>query len=123
MKTRTSFSKARARNAEIGANVVLRKIKRPNDLLDPPCPGKCGFRERVFKTLYDLGSLIFHENHRGYMVVFHNLSYDGPFLLQYLLSQTVRPSFIIYRGSKVQMFLYHFFIMNSYIFFLEMQLL
>lgn len=57
------------------------------------------------------------------MVVFHNLSYDGPFLLQYLLSQTVRPSFIIYRGSKVQMFLYHFYIMNSYIFFLEMQLL
>lgn len=58
----------------------------------------------MFKTLYDLGSWIFHENHRVYTVVFHNLSYDGPFLLQYLLSQTVRPSFIIYRGSKVQMF-------------------
>lgn len=100
-----------------------KKDKKTKRFIRPPCPGKCGFRERVFKTLYDLGSWIFHENHGGYTVVFHNLSYDGPFLLQYLLSQTVRPSFIIYRGSKVQMFLYHFYIMNSYIFFLEMQLL
>ena len=36
---------------------------------------------------------------------FHNLSYDGMFLLQYLLSQTVQPSFVIYRGSKIQMFM------------------
>lgn len=36
--------------------------------------------------------------------VFYNLSYDGMFLLQYLLSQTVQPSFVIYRGSKIQMF-------------------
>lgn len=47
---------------------------------------------------------MFSESHKGFTIFFHNLSYDGSFLLQYLLSQTLRPSFIIYRGSKIQMF-------------------
>lgn len=85
-------------------NRCAKRDKKTKQYIRTPCPGKCGFRERVFKTLYDLGRWIFHENHRGYTVVFHNLSYDGQFLLQYLISQTIRPSFIIYRGSKVQMF-------------------
>jgi hypothetical protein len=37
-------------------------------------------------------------------VFFHNLSCDGQFLLQYLFSKSLRPSYIIYRGSKIQMF-------------------
>lgn len=69
-----------------------KKDKKAKRYIAPPCPEKYGFRERVFKTLYDLGSWIFHENHRGYTVMFHNLSYNGQFLLQYLLSQAIRPS-------------------------------
>ena len=70
----------------------------------PPCEGTCGFRERTFKTLDSFGSFLFHDNHQGYTIFFHNLSYDGNFLLEYLLSQTIKPNFIIYRGSKIQMF-------------------
>lgn len=99
----TLLPKARVKNAEIGAIVVLKEIKRPNDLSDPPVRESVG-SESACSRLYDLGTWIFHENHRGYTVVFHNLSYDGQFLLQYLLSKTLRPSVIIYRGSKVQMF-------------------
>lgn len=47
---------------------------------------------------------MFNEIHKGFMVFFQNLSYDGSFLLQYLISQTISLSFIIYRGSKIQMF-------------------
>ncbi|XP_061170270.1 uncharacterized protein LOC133179558 [Saccostrea echinata] len=81
-----------------------KKDKKTKQYVSPPCPGRCGRRERVFQTLYDLGSWIFREHHKGFTVLFHNLSYDGQFLLQYLLSQSIRPSFIIYRGSKIQMF-------------------
>lgn len=35
---------------------------------------------------------------------FHNLSNDGTFFIQHLPSQSIRPTFIIYRGSKIQMF-------------------
>ena len=78
--------------------------KKTKQFKRPPCPNTCGLREKVFKTLYDLGTWLFNENHRGYTVFFHNLSYDGSFLLQHLLSQSIRPSFVIYRGSKIQMF-------------------
>lgn len=78
--------------------------KKSKKYVSPPCPGRCGNRERVFKTLYDMGVWMFSESHKGFTIFFHNLSYDGSFLLQYLLSQTLRPSFIIYRGSKIQMF-------------------
>ena len=69
-----------------------------------PCPNTCGSREKVFKSLYDLGTWLFDKNHRGYTVFFHNLSYDGTFLIQHLLSQSIRPTFIIYRSSNIQMF-------------------
>lgn len=85
-------------------NRCAKRDKKTKRYIRTTCPGNCGFRKRVFKALYDLGRWIFHENHRGYTVVFHNLSPDGQFLLQYILSQTIRPSFIIYRGNKVQMF-------------------
>lgn len=47
---------------------------------------------------------MFIKQHKGFTVFFHNISYDGQFLLQYLLSQSIRPLLIIYRGSKIQMF-------------------
>ncbi|XP_061190399.1 uncharacterized protein LOC133198307 [Saccostrea echinata] len=78
--------------------------KKTKTYVTPPCLGRCGGRERVFKTLFDLGIWMFSEQHKGFTVFFHNLSYDGQFLLQYLFSQSLRPSFTIYRGSKIQMF-------------------
>lgn len=80
------------------------KDKKTKKYITPPCADRCGHRERVFHSLYDLGSWIFSEHHKGFTVLFHNLSYDGQFLMQYLLSQAIRPSSIIYRGSKIQMF-------------------
>lgn len=35
-----------------------------------PCPNTCGSREKVFKSLYDLGTWLFDKNHRGYTVFF-----------------------------------------------------
>lgn len=81
-----------------------KKDKKTKQFVGPPCPDTCGRRERAFRSLYDLGRWIFCERHKGFTVLFHNLSYDGQFLLQYLLSQSIRPSFVIFRGSKIQMF-------------------
>lgn len=78
--------------------------KKTKKYLKPPCTNTCGRRERVFETLHDLGICMFSDTHKGFTVFFHNLSYDGCFLIQYLISQTIRPSFVIYRGSKIQMF-------------------
>lgn len=78
--------------------------KKTKKYLKPPCTNTCGRRERVFETLHDLGIWMFSDTHKGFTVFFHNLSYDGCFLIQYLISQTIRPSFVIYRGSKIQMF-------------------
>jgi hypothetical protein len=39
------------------------QYKKTKCFIKPPCAGKCGFRERVFQTLYELGSWIFHEKH------------------------------------------------------------
>lgn len=58
----------------------------------------------MFETLHDLGVWMFSDVHKDFTVFFHNLAYDGSFLLRYLISQTIRPSFVIYRGSKIQMF-------------------
>ena len=80
------------------------KDKKTKQYVRPPCPDTCGRREQVFRSLEDLGSWIFCEMHKGFTVLFHNLSYDGQFLLQYLLAQSIRPSCIVYRGSKIQMF-------------------
>lgn len=85
-------------------SLCKQKDKKTKQYISPPCPNRCGLRERVFYSLHDLGSWIFSEHHKGFTVLFHNLSYDGQFLLQYLLSQSLRPSCIIYRGSKIQMF-------------------
>ena len=69
-----------------------------------PCPGTCGKRRAVFKgdnanTLF--GEWLFDRQHKDSTVMAHNLKgYDGVFLLQYLIGQSIRPN-IIYNGSKI----------------------
>ena len=68
------------------------------------CPG-CGSRETIFHGLTtgkDVGSWLFHENHKGATVFAHNMKgYDGYFLIEYLISQSIQPENIIYNGSKI----------------------
>ena len=70
----------------------------------PLCPG-CGSRETMFHGLTtgkDVGSWLFHENHKGATVFAHNMKgYDGYFLIEYLISQSIQPENIIYNGSKI----------------------
>ena len=73
--------------------------------LQEPCPGTCGFREVLFKgdnTIDDFGKWLFQDNHRNTIVLAHNLrSYDGYFLLDYLLRNSIRPDRILYDGTKI----------------------
>ena len=73
---------------------------------DPgPCPGKCGFREVIFEsadTAVKFGQWLFTDQHEYFKVVAHNMKgYDGCFILEYLIDQSVRPDKIIYNGSKI----------------------
>ena len=71
----------------------------------PPCEGKCGFRQVVFEgecTLKDFGQWLFTPQHKGFTVISHNgRAYDNYPLLEYMLSQSMRPSKLIYQGSKI----------------------
>ena len=73
---------------------------------DPgPCPGKCGFREVIFEgtdTTEKFGQWLFTDQHEYFKVVAHNMKgYDGYFILEYLIDQSIRPAKIIYNGSKI----------------------
>ena len=69
-----------------------------------PCPCKCGFREVTFEgadTADKFGSWLFTDQHKYFKVVAHNMKgYDGYFLLEYLIDQSMRSDKIIYNGSK-----------------------
>ena len=70
-----------------------------------PCPGKCGFREVTFEgpdTAEKFGQWLFSDQHQYFKAVAHNMKgYDGYFLLEYLIDQSMRPTKIIYSGSKI----------------------
>ena len=70
----------------------------------PPCHG-CGSRERIFEgpnTARQFGEYLFDDQHRAFTVLAHNLKgYDGYFILEYLLDQSIFPEKIIYSGSKI----------------------
>ncbi|XP_060564754.1 uncharacterized protein LOC132723964 [Ruditapes philippinarum] len=77
-----------------------------HDNEDPgPCPGKCGFREVTFEgadTAEKFGEWLFSPQHEYFKVFAHNMKgYDGYFLLEYLIDQSMRPDKIIYSGSKI----------------------
>ena len=69
-----------------------------------PCFDSCGFREIIFggdKTKQNLGKWLFHERHKHFTALAHNMKgYDGYFLLEYLIDNSIRPE-VIYNGSKI----------------------
>lgn len=80
-------------------------IRGHEDYKGPSCPNTCGKRETVFRgvnTLNLFGAWLFCETHKFFTAVAHNSkSYDGIVLLNYLISQSIRPDKIIYNGSKI----------------------
>ena len=71
---------------------------------DAPCKG-CGLREVIFQgqdTSRTFGKWLFSSQHKYFKTVCHNMKgYDGYFLLEYLIDQSMRPDKIIYNGSKI----------------------
>ena len=66
-----------------------------------PCLGKCGFREVTFEgadTAEKFEEWLFTDQHEHFKVM---KGYDGYFLLEYLIDQSMRPDKIIYNGSKI----------------------
>ena len=72
---------------------------------DGPCPGKCRFREVIFEgvdTTEKFRQWLFTGQHEYFKVIAHNMKgYNGYFLLEYLIDQSIRPYKIIYNGSKI----------------------
>ena len=70
-----------------------------------PCPDTCGFRQVTFQgedTATKFCQWLFTEQHKNFKVIAHNLKgYDGYFLLEHLIDNSMRPGKIIYNGSKI----------------------
>ena len=70
-----------------------------------PCQDTCGFREVQFKgdnTVDQFGQWLFHPNNKNSTVLAHNMKgYDGIFLVDYLLSNSIKPNKILYNGTKI----------------------
>ena len=71
-----------------------------------PCSnGICGSREICFEgndTALKFGRYVFDRQHKGITLIAHNMKgYDGYFILEYLLSQSIHPNSITYNGSKI----------------------
>ena len=70
---------------------------------DAPCQGR-GLKEVIFEgqdTSSTFGKWLFSSQHKYFKTVCHNMmGYDGYFLLEYLIDQSMRPDKIIYNGSK-----------------------
>jgi hypothetical protein len=75
----------------------------------PSCAG-CGHREVVFKgegTQQKFGQWLFHQQHKGFTVMAHNnKGYDGYFLMDYLLQNSVHHQ-IIFEGAKIMQMSIH----------------
>ena len=70
-----------------------------------PCQGTCGFKETVFEgddTADKFGRWLFNATHRNTTVLAHNAkSYDGYFLLEYLIKNSIIPDKLLFNGSKI----------------------
>ena len=70
-----------------------------------PCPDTCGFRQVTFQgedTAQKFCAWLFTEDHQHFKVIAHNLKgYDGYFLLEYLIDNSMCPGKIIYNGRKI----------------------
>ena len=77
---------------------------KSKDYLKPPCDS-CGGRQNIFSgddTANLFGQYVFSTNHKDFTVVAHNMKgYDGYFLLEYLIKNSITPGHVIYSGSKI----------------------
>ena len=68
----------------------------------------CGDRQKTFSgetTKNTFCEYVINIRHQGYVCVAHNLrSFDGHFLLSYMIGHGLEPSDIIYSGSKIMFF-------------------
>lgn len=85
-----------------GTRCKICNEKNEQTFINTPCKNTCGFREIVFRgdqTANTFGSWLFTEAHKDFNA--HNMKgYDGHFLLEYLLANSIIPK-IIYAGSKI----------------------
>ena len=69
-----------------------------------PCSKRCTLREVVFSgenVTNAVGQYIVCEENRGCIVMAHNMSrYDGCFLMDYVLKNSIIPQNVIYKGTK-----------------------
>jgi hypothetical protein len=67
-----------------------------------PCADTCGHREVEFNTSHEFCSWLFSEQHKNFSVYAHNFrSFDGYFVLEYLIRNGILPNRLIYNGSKI----------------------
>ena len=89
---------------ESRCSVCGNRCKKCKDTASPPCPATCGRREMIFKgsnTLTDFGQYLFSEQHSNIIALAHNNSaFDGHFLIQYLVTQSITPD-VLYNGAKI----------------------
>ena len=61
-----------------------------------------GFYSRTGDTSLTFGKWLFSNHHKNLTTICHNMKgYDGYFLLEYLIDQSMRPDKIIYNGPKI----------------------
>ena len=74
------------------------------EYLKPPC-NTCGGRQKIFSgddTSNLFGQYLFNISHKDFTMVAHNMKgYDGYFLLEYLIKNSITPGHVIYSGSKI----------------------
>jgi hypothetical protein len=77
--------------------------------IQEPCDDTCGFRHVKFEgddTTTTFGLWLFSTQHKGFTAVAQNMKgYNGIFLMEYLIENSIRPQNVIYSGSKI-MYMY-----------------
>ncbi|XP_041361863.1 uncharacterized protein LOC121377830 [Gigantopelta aegis] len=70
-----------------------------------PCENTCGHRQIIFEgdgAHKEFCWWLFNNAHKGFTAVAHNnKAYDGYFLLEHMIDQSMYPTKIIYSGSKI----------------------
>jgi hypothetical protein len=88
-----------------GTRCVACSPRRKGQYVQPPCTNTCGFREVIFQgddTAKTFGQWLFSSQHKGFTAVAHHMKgYDGIFLMEYLIENSMHPQNVIYSGSKL----------------------
>ncbi|CAG2212305.1 unnamed protein product [Mytilus edulis] len=87
-----------------GVRCSLCSQREKNAFKGGPCVNTCGFRMRLFKdskATDEFCRIVFSDQYKNSILLSHNGSgYDNYFLLEWLLTNSIRPE-IIFSGSKI----------------------